>query len=106
MRLRQKCCLPMDLIAYVTEEDRKRWTQAGRTDILHILEKQHGVWAGSPRIPGQRAPAAGDAPFHTGMEALGTCTIYETRPKVCRDYVPGSLLNSARTTRVLRLDHV
>jgi Fe-S-cluster containining protein len=21
---------------------------------------------------------------------LGTCTIYETRPRVCKDYVPGS----------------
>jgi Fe-S-cluster containining protein len=22
--------------------------------------------------------------------ALGTCAIHDTRPKVCRDYVPGS----------------
>jgi len=84
-----KCCLT-DLIAYVTEEDRKRWTREGRTDILHILDKEHGMWAGDRLVSQDDGHLLQGCPFFTWDGTLGTCTIHETRPGVCRDYVPGS----------------
>jgi uncharacterized protein len=84
-----KCCLT-DLIAYVTEEDKKRWTREGRADILHILEKEHGVWAGDRLVSQDDGHLLQGCPFFTCDGTLGICTIHETRPRVCRDYVPGS----------------
>ena len=84
-----KCCLT-DLIAYVTEEDRNRWTRDGRTDILHILEKEHGMWAGDRLVSRDDGRLLQGCPFFIWDGALGTCAIYETRPRVCKDYVPGS----------------
>jgi Fe-S-cluster containining protein len=84
-----KCCLT-DLIAYVTDEDRKRWTREGRNDILHILGKEHGAWAGDRLVSQDDGHPLQGCPFFVWVGNLGACTIQETKPGVCRDYMPGS----------------
>jgi len=83
------CCLA-DAHAYITDEDRKRWIKEGRQDILATLEREHAIWAGDHLI------SSVDGRYLHGCIFLALdgghykCTIYETRPKTCRDYQPGS----------------
>lgn len=84
-----KCCLT-DLIAYVTDEDRGRWAKEAREDILHILEHESAVWAGDHIVSSIDGRKLQGCPFVLWEGALATCTIYETRPRVCRNYRPGS----------------
>lgn len=83
------CCRTY-LFAYVTEEDLKRWKREGREDILHILENQAPVWAGDRLISSRTGQTLDSCPFFTWDGKRATCTIHETRPAVCREYVPGS----------------
>jgi len=84
-----KCCLA-NFIAYVTNEDLNRWQREGRDDILHVLEQQNGIWAGDHLISVNNGHSLHGCPFLKGETGYYTCTIYETRPRVCREYVPGS----------------
>jgi len=83
-------CCKTYLFAYVTDEDMERWKREGREDILHILENQAPVWAGDRLISSRTGQALDSCPFLTWDGKLATCTIHETRPAVCREYVPGS----------------
>jgi len=84
-----KCCLT-DLIAYAAEEDRKRWTRERENRYSPYLEKEHGVWAGDRLVSQDDGHLLQGCPFFTlRMEPWGL-HIHETRPRVCRDYVPGS----------------
>ena len=84
-----KCCLT-NLIAYVTEEDWARWRREGRQDILHILANQNAVWAGDHLMSATTGRYIHGCPFLEWEKDCYRCTIYETRPRVCREYVPGS----------------
>lgn len=83
-------CCKTYLFAYVTDEDLKRWKSEKREDILHILENQAPVWAGDRLISSRTGQALYSCPFFIWDGKLATCTIHETRPAVCRKYVPGS----------------
>lgn len=93
-----KCCTNPNYMGTLeaTGDDVKRWRREGRDDIL--------AWVG---ILGPEDNPYGDLWIseRTGMEAQRCpfvrkdpnrptyrCTIYETRPHVCRDYVPWSPL--------------
>lgn len=84
-----KCCL-INVNAFITDDDLKRWRREGRTDILHILENEKAVWAGDHMVSARDGTRITCCPFleHTGDHY--TCTIYDTRPFVCRHFAPGS----------------
>ncbi len=84
-----KCCL-VDMTAYAQQEDFDRWRAENRQDILDIIQKHHLVWAGDRMVSAETGRVAMECPFlcSTGNEWL--CSIYETRPLVCREYQPGS----------------
>ena len=84
-----RCCVT-DLFAFLTDEDTARWEQEGREDILHILKNESAVWAGDRLVSRKNGHPLQGCPFLALDGSLATCTIYSTRPKVCRDYLPGS----------------
>ena len=84
-----QCCQTY-LFAYITDHDIKRWRSEGRDDILHILEEAAPVWAGDRLISAKTGRPLHACPFLTWEGGLAVCTIHETRPAVCREYIPGS----------------
>lgn len=84
-----KCCLA-NLIAYVTDEDWARWRREGREDIFRIIAHEHAVWAGDHLISSDDGRFLHGCPFLEWGDGRYTCTIYETRPAVCRNFAPGS----------------
>ncbi|MGC9324224.1 MAG: YkgJ family cysteine cluster protein [Desulfomonilia bacterium] len=84
-----KCCLA-DMIAYVTTEDFARWRREGRQDILHVIETKNAVWMGDHLVSADSGQYLHACPFLRITGQTCTCSIYETRPQVCRDYEPGS----------------
>ena len=86
-----KCCLA-NALSFITDEDLARWKHQGREDILHIIENSHAVWAGDHLISSEDGRYLHGCPFLKWEDDHYTCTIYETRPQVCRDYQPGSSL--------------
>ena len=87
-----KCCLAdMAALAYqIDEEDRKRWIGEGRADILHIIENEHPVWMGDHLISSRTGNPLHGCQFLARDGNRFFCTIYETRPLACRDFIPGS----------------
>ncbi|HDP80875.1 MAG TPA: YkgJ family cysteine cluster protein [Spirochaetes bacterium] len=83
------CCLE-DMIALAEEEDVRRWKREGRDDILHIIENERAVWAGDRLVSARDGHRLVHCPFLCWEGTLCRCAIYETRPRVCRDYRPGS----------------
>ncbi|HDP24835.1 MAG TPA: YkgJ family cysteine cluster protein [Deltaproteobacteria bacterium] len=83
------CCLA-DMIAYVTQEDLDRWKSQGRQDILHIIETRNAAWMGDHFVSADSGRYLHACPFLRIQGQTCACSIYETRPAVCRDYVPGS----------------
>lgn len=82
-------CCSVDMMAYVSPEDRKRWEREGRTDILSRLDDGSVTWAGDKLVSRSGAKITGC--FYLNWDgAACCCDIYPTRPQVCRDYVPGS----------------
>lgn len=84
-----KCCLT-NLIAYVTEADMQRWRYEKREDIFHIIEAQQGVWAGDRLVSAANGHSLYCCPFLKWDKNRYACSIYNTRPHVCREYGPGS----------------
>ncbi len=82
-------CCSVDMMAYVSSEDTERWKREGRLDIIARLEENKVMWAGDRIITrsGEKVTSC----FYLDFDGeLFFCQIYTTRPKVCRDYVPGS----------------
>ena len=84
-----KCCMT-DFTAYVTAEDLARWRREGREDILGMVEQEHTVWAGDRLVSSESGEDVRGCPFLTWEGDHSTCTIYETRPGVCRRFRPAS----------------
>lgn len=78
------------MIAYVTETEIRRWREEGREDIFHIIENESAMWAGDHLISRKDGRYLHGCPFLKWEGNTSMCTIYETRPGVCRDYEPGS----------------
>jgi len=84
-----KCCF-VDMFAYAQQEDYERWRAEDRQDILEVIENRHLVWAGDRMISSETGISPKECPFLNRSEGLWLCSIYETRPAVCREYQPGS----------------
>jgi Fe-S-cluster containining protein len=70
-----------------TVDEVKRWRREGRYDILRY-ESAGDLWVDSERDDRELERC----PFVRKVRGQNRylCTIYETRPQVCRDYVPWS----------------
>ena len=84
-----KCCF-VDLTAYAEQEDYDRWRKENRQDILEMIGQRHLVWAGDRMISSETGNYPRECPFLYSSGDLWLCSIYETRPAVCRNYQPGS----------------
>lgn len=84
-----KCCF-VDFTAYAGPEDFERWKREGRQDILNRIKQRHLLWAGDRIVSADTGGHPRECLFllESGKELI--CSIYETRPLVCRDYRPGS----------------
>ncbi len=70
-----------------TVEDYERWVTEGRLDILSWCDPDiHDLWVRSDGHEASRCPFV----RKDRGKPTYTCTIHETRPQVCRDYVPFS----------------
>ena len=87
-----KCCTNPDYMGSLmaTGEDVKRWVREARGDILQWVAQlgpdsnPYGdLWI-SPRTDLE----ATRCPFVRKLGNKYHCRIYDTRPQVCRDYVP------------------
>lgn len=83
------CCLA-NLVGFVTDEDKERWKDEQREDILRTLKNWEGVWAGDRLISRWNGRPLHGCPFLMWEKNHYTCTIYDTRPDVCRNYLPES----------------
>jgi Fe-S-cluster containining protein len=87
-----KCCLAdmAAIAASIEEEDVRRWRAENRRDILHVIETEHAVWAGDHLVSSTDGSYIHGCHFLKKTEEIYTCSIYETRPVVCRTFTPGS----------------
>lgn len=86
-------CCHVDVAAYVSLEDIKRWEKEGRHDILaHVRE--NGVTCSESRVINKFGSdiktCRMSCVYLKWNGSTASCDIYETRTKVCRGYVPGS----------------
>jgi uncharacterized protein len=89
-----KCCTNPSYMMTLgaTGADVKRWRQEGRADILRFASvlgpdknPYADLWVDDERgIERSRCPFVRKVPNQNRY----LCTIYETRPQICRDYVP------------------
>ena len=87
--LRCGSCCHVDMFAYITPDDIRRWEREGRHDILEHM-RDHGItWAGDI-IVSSAGTRLKSCAFLNWDGASFSCSIYTTRPAVCRDYAPGS----------------
>ena len=84
-----KCCLS-NLFFYIKDVDIDRWRRESREDILHIIENHHAVWAGDHFVSAKNGTFQHGCPFLEWEGGIYKCSIYGTRPRVCRDYRPGA----------------
>jgi Fe-S-cluster containining protein len=87
-----KCCLAdmAAFVAYLNNEDLARWKNEGRDDILHLIENETAIWVGDHLISSKDGRYIHGCSFLKKSGDHYTCSIYETRPIVCRDYATGS----------------
>lgn len=86
-------CCHVDVAAYVSLDDIERWEKEGRHDIIAHVRDNDVTWS-----PGRVINRYGSGIRTCLMSCvylkwrggLASCEIYETRTKVCRDYIPGS----------------
>jgi uncharacterized protein len=83
-----KCCTNPSFMGTLTAtvDDVKRWRREGRRDILRF-EDGGDLW-----VDRETGDERSRCPFVRKVRGQNRylCTIYETRPQVCRDYVPWS----------------
>ena len=84
-----KCCF-VDVAAYAEQCDFDRWRAENRQDILDVIERHHLVWAGDRLISSESGDSPKECSFLYNEGNKWLCSIYETRPQVCRNYQPGS----------------
>lgn len=86
------CCKPYFSL-YVSEQDEERWQKEGREDILQRLrwERAHIIWKDDQPI--NLATGEVERRCHwlrKNPDDSYSCAIHLTKPKICKDYTPGS----------------
>ncbi len=82
-------CCHVDMLAYVTETDLRRWEQEGRTDIMLHARDHEIIWSGDRMVTASGKKLQNCV--YLGRDGpTFFCEIYETRPLVCLNYIPGS----------------
>ena len=86
----QRCgaCCHVDMVAYAADEDFERWEKEGRQDIIKRIRDREVMWAGDRIISrcGRRLTTC----YYLDWDGSAFfCKIYETRPLVCRNFIPG-----------------
>lgn len=76
------------MFAYLVEEDLWRWNEQGRHDILAVVAGL--VWAGDRIIARDDGRCLSGCPFLGWEGTHSACLIYDTRPRVCREFEPAS----------------
>ena len=76
------------MIAQADGDDLERWKREGRRDILE--KHSWTAWAGDRLVAVEDEHLIFGCPFLEWREDRFACSIYETRPRVCRDFRPGS----------------
>lgn len=87
--LRCGACCHVDMVAYVLPEDIRRWEEGGRYDIISRLQKNEVMWAGD-RIVNRFGVKVTTCVYLALVGSSFACEIYDTRPVICRSYIPGS----------------
>jgi len=82
-------CCHVDMIAYITENDMRRWEKEQRLDIISHVRGTEIQWFGDIILTGNGIHIQ-SCTFLNYDGNVFFCDIYETRPQVCRDYMPGS----------------
>jgi Fe-S-cluster containining protein len=82
-------CCRVDMVAYISSEDIQRWENEGRQDIIARLRDNDVMWAGD-QIVDKFGERVRDCVYLNGDGTLFSCEIYETRPLICRNFIPGS----------------
>ena len=77
------------MLAFVSPEDIQRWEKEGRHDIVARLRDNDVMWAGD-RIINKFGVKTTTCHYLNWDGSHFFCEFYETRPIVCRSYVPGS----------------
>ncbi len=78
------------LVDLIETEDHERWRRELRDDIFHILENESPLWVGDHLVSSKTGRTISGCPFLVWEEGRYSCEIYETRPMVCRRFMPGS----------------
>jgi Fe-S-cluster containining protein len=76
---------------FATDADLRRWEREGRRDLLDGISAGEKLWAGD-RIVDARGTRLTSCPYLVWTGDRAACSIYQTRPHVCRDFAPGSSL--------------
>jgi Fe-S-cluster containining protein len=67
-----------------------RWTEQGKIDVIRAMEHRRPMWAGDIIVSQEDGKAFYACPFLRDEGEYYSCTIYDDRPSVCRNYAPGS----------------
>lgn len=83
-----KCCREQGFDLTVTPGDTRRWKRQGRTDILRYVWVSKGLGGyGDIWIDPETGEDLGYCPFLQKVsQGKYICGIYETRPKICREF--------------------
>lgn len=91
----QRCgnCCHVDVAAYVTLQDMRRWEDEGRRDIIDHVCANNVTRSGDRvvnRFGSDIKTCRMTCVYLQWAGPLASCGIYGTRTNVCRSYVPGS----------------
>ena len=80
-----RCCTNPSYMGsmHATDEDVARWKREGRADILRFVW-MNDLWVDERGVERERCPFVRKNP----NSPRHRCTIYDTRPQICRDYEP------------------
>jgi Fe-S-cluster containining protein len=82
-------CCHVDISAFITQSDMRRWEKERRLDVLSWIQDGKRIWSGDRIISPGGVKITG-CRFLNRKGASFFCDIYDTRPFVCRNYIPGS----------------
>ncbi len=80
----------MSAYAPATQEDLERWRREDKQEILGVMEHSKAAWAGDIVVSSVDGKILFNCPFLRYEGKFSSCTIYEDRPKTCRNFEPGA----------------